>query len=95
MKELHPDAKIGLIYGGLDEQAIADALSLGCCAIAPTLKDSPPALVQKAIAAGLKVNLWHSETLELWKQARDLGAVNSTNNHPVAVLQAIREDRGH
>ena len=40
-------------------------------------------------ATGLKINLWHSDTLELWRQARDMGADYSTSNHPVQILQAI------
>ena len=92
MKELHPDANIGLIGSGLTKEMLDSALELGCYGIAPTLNNTEKEMVDKAIAAGLKVNLWHSETLELWKKARDMGAFISTNNHPVAVLKAIKAD---
>ena len=92
MKERHPEAKIGRISGPLTQEKLDEALRLGCYCIAPTFDGTPKSLVDQAKAAGLKVNLWHSETLELWKQIRDMGADVSTNNHPVAVLQAIREN---
>ena len=92
MMEFHPDAKIGLIGEGLTQEMIDAAVDVGCYSIAPTFDDTEQALVDKAIAAGLKVNLWHSETPELWKKARDMGATVSTNNHPVAVLNAIKAE---
>ena len=91
LKELHPDAKIGLIYSGLDEKTADAAIALGCSTIAPTLHGTPQELVDKMKAAGIKVNLWHSEYLELWLKARAMGAVVSTTNHPVTVLNAIKE----
>ena len=91
LKELHADAKIGLIYGALDQQTVDDAIALGCYSIAPTLKGTEKELVDKVKAAGIKVNLWHSETLELWLKAREMGADISTNNHPATVLNAIKE----
>ena len=94
MKERHPDAKTGRICGGLTNAIVDKALELGCYCVAATLDGTEQAVVDRAKAAGLKINLWHSETLELWKQARDMGADVSTNNHPVAVLQAIRADQG-
>ncbi|MBQ7177565.1 MAG: hypothetical protein IJS08_09135, partial [Victivallales bacterium] len=92
MKVFHPDAKTGLIGAGLTQKMIDAAVDAGCYSIAPTFDDTEQALVDKAIAAGLKVNLWHSETPELWKKARDMGATVSTNNHPVAVLNAIKAE---
>ncbi len=91
IKQLHPDAKVGLISGGLTQALVDAAIDAQCYSIAPTLAGTEQALVDAAKAAGLKVNLWHSETLELWKKARDMGADVSTNNHPVAVLKAVRE----
>ena len=91
MKELHPDAKVGLIGSGLTQEMLDAAVETGCYSIAPTLDGTSQDLVDKAIAAGFKVNLWHSETLELWKKARDMGASVSTNNFPIAVIKAIRE----
>ena len=91
MKERHPDALTGLICAGLAQWKIDAAVEAGCYSIAPVMLESPKELVPKAKAAGLMVNLWHSETLDLWRQARDMGADVSTNNFPVAVLKAIRE----
>ena len=93
MKERHPQAITGLIIGGLAEADIADALEAGCYSISPTLDGTSQKLVNQAKAAGLKINLWHSDTLKLWCQARDMGADYSTNNHPVQVLQAIRDSQ--
>ncbi len=91
MKERHPDALTGLICAGLENWKTDSAVEAGCYSIAPLLLESPQEAVDYAKAAGLKVNLWHSETLELWRKARDMGADISTNNFPVAVLKAIRE----
>ena len=92
MKTLHPDAKTGLItFCGLDSKTIAAALELGCYSVATTLKGTEKQFVDQAKKLGLKVNLWHAENLELWLNARVLGADASTSNHPVALLNAIRE----
>jgi hypothetical protein len=48
-------------------------------------------LVDQLKQKGIMVNLWFSDTLELWHQARDMEADVSTCNHPVAVLNAIHE----
>lgn len=89
MRELHPDAKIGLIYDGLDQYAVDDAITLGCYSCAPTFDGTPQELVDQLVRAGVKVNLWHSENLDLWRLAKTMGASVSTNNHPVAVRKAI------
>ncbi|MBP5637854.1 MAG: hypothetical protein J6X55_00110 [Victivallales bacterium] len=89
-KELFPEVNTGLICGGLRQEDIDAAINLGCFGLSPTFEGTDQALVEKAIAAGLAINLWHSETLDLWKEAKARGAVVSTNNHPVDVLQAIK-----
>ena len=94
MKERHPQVKTCLIIGGLTEVEIANALESGCYGISPTFDGTARALVNHAKETGLKINLWHSDTLELWRLARDMGADYSTSNHPVQILQAIHAD-GH
>lgn len=89
MKELHPDAKVGIISGGLTQELVDAAISIGAFSIAPTLNGTSKELVDKAKAAGLKVNLWHAENMELWNQAREMGADVCTSNHPVALLKEI------
>ena len=89
MKELHPDAKVGVISGGLTKEILDAAISVGAFTVAPTLDGTPPELVDQAKAAGLKVNLWHAETIELWNKAREMGADVCTSNHPVALLKII------
>ena len=89
MKERHPQAKTCLIIGGLTEEDITNALEAKCYGISPTLDGTSQELVDQTKAAGLKINLWHSDALELWQQARDMGAYYSTSNHPVQILQAI------
>ena len=89
MKERHPQAKTCLIIGGLTEEDITNALEAKCYGISPTLDGTSQELVDQTKATGLKINLWHSDTLELWRQARDMGADYSTSNHPVQILQAI------
>ena len=91
VKHLHPAANIGFIVGGLTQAQVNAAIDAQCYCISPTLDGTEQAMVDAAKAAGLKVNLWHSETLELWKKARDMGADFSTNNYPVAVMKALRE----
>ncbi len=89
MKELHPDAKVGIISGGLTQELVDAAISVGAFSIAPTLKGTSKELVDKAKAAGMNVNLWHAENMELWNQAREMGADVCTTNHPVALLKEI------
>jgi glycerophosphoryl diester phosphodiesterase len=91
VKHLHPSAKTGYITGAVTQAQVDAAVDARCYCISPTLDGTEQALVDAAKAAGLKVNLWHSETLELWKKARDMGADFSTNNYPVTVLKAVRE----
>lgn len=91
LKELHPDARIGLICGGLTQEIVSQAIALGCYSCAPTLKGTSQDLVDQLKQKGLMVNLWFSDTLELWNQIRNMGADVSTCNHPVDVLKAIRE----
>ncbi|MBQ7651642.1 MAG: glycerophosphodiester phosphodiesterase [Victivallales bacterium] len=89
MKELHPDAKVGVISGGLTQEILEAAISVGAFSIAPTLNGTSQELVDKAKTAGLKVNLWHAETIDLWNQAREMGADVCTTNHPVVLLKEI------
>jgi glycerophosphoryl diester phosphodiesterase len=91
-KELHPDIHTGLICGGLRQLDVDAAINLGCLGLSPIFEGTDQALVEKAIAAGLAINLWHSETLDLWKEAKARGAFISTNNNPVKVLQAIKDN---
>ena len=91
LKELHPDARIGLICGGLTQEIVSKTLALGCYSCAPTMAGTSQDLVDQLKQKGVMVNLWFSDTLELWHQARDMGADVSTCNHPVAVLNAIHE----
>ena len=67
------------------------AVALGCYSVAPTLEGTVQAVVDQAKSAGLKVNLWFSDTPELWHEIHAMGADVSTCNRPVAVLNAIRE----
>ena len=82
MRRLFPDAPTALIMcGPMTEEKLAEATALGCNGISPQIP-TDPALVEKAHAAGLIVNLWCSDTPELYREARDKGADLSTSNRP-------------
>ena len=91
LKERHPEVRIGLICDALDQATLDAALALGCYSVAPTLEGTPQTIVEQAKSAGLMVNLWFSDTPELWHEIHAMGADVSTCNRPVAVLNAIRE----
>ena len=91
LKTRHPDARIGLICEGLDQATVDTAIALGCYSVAPTLDGTAQTHVDQLRAAGLKVNLWFSDTVELWRRAQAMGADVSTCNYPVTVLRAVRE----
>ena len=90
MKELHSDARVGIICGPLTDETIDDAIAIKAYSIAATLDGTDVATVKRAKAAGLKINLWHAETIELWQKAKEMGADVCTSNHSVAVLKEIR-----
>ena len=93
MKELHPDARIGIISGPLTNEIVDIAIEIGCFSVAPTLDGTPQEAVDKAKAAGLKVNLWHSENIDLWRKVKAMGADVTTSNHPVEILKAIAAEK--
>ncbi len=89
MKELHADAKVGIISGPLTQETVDAAIAIGAFSIAPTLDGSPKELIDQAKAAGMKMNLWHAENIDIWNRAREMGADVCTSNHSVAVLKEI------
>ena len=89
MHELHPDARIGLIGGGMSEKMIDKAVELGCSQIAPMLGGATPALMEKAHAAGLRVTLWMVQNKADYDRARELGADCATSDYPILLKQAV------
>lgn len=72
MKKRHPEAKVGLICGELTNEIVDKCLELKCYCVAATLDGTEKQVVDRAKATGLKVNLWHSETLALLPLVREV-----------------------
>ena len=82
-RELYPDARLGLICADrFCEDDIAQAAALGCVRIAPDWRRTGPMIVAKAHAAGLSVNLWCSDSTEIYEIVKSWGADVSTSNIP-------------
>ena len=93
-RELYPDALLGLICGDLSEANIALAASLGCMRIAPQWNQSGPMSVAKAHMAGLSVNLWCSDSAEIYETVKEWGSDVSTSNIPRVIARYARESQG-
>ena len=85
-REMYPDARLGLICGELTDVTIAQAAKLGCMRIAPDWHEATgPLAVEKAHAAGLSVNLWCSNTTEIYDIVKAWGSDVSTSDIPRAI----------
>ena len=94
-RELYPDARLGLICGDrFCEDDIAQAAALGCVRIAPDWKRSGPMIVEKAHAAGLSVNLWCSDSAEIYDIVKEWGSDVSTSNIPRFIAEYARDTQG-
>jgi len=90
MRELHPDAPLGLVsLGPMTEALIAKAGELGCERVAPVLTGTTRELVDRAHAEGLKVALWMVQNKADWERARALGADTTTSDYPILLKQAL------
>ena len=94
MRHVHPDAKLGYIMGGgLTDEHIATAKSLGCMSVAPSLKKTTKEMVDKAHAAGLTVCLWMSQNAEDYAEAAEKGADRVTSDYPHLLTCAVEGRR--
>ncbi len=93
-RELYPDARLGLICSDLSEAHIAQAAALGCMRIAPQWNLSGPMSVAKAHAAGLSVNLWCSDSTEIYDTVKAWGSDVSTSNVPRVIAPYARASQG-
>ena len=93
-RELYPDARLGLICIELSEANIAQAAALGCMRIAPQWNQSGPMSVAKAHMAGLSVNLWCSDSAEIYETVKEWGSDVSTSNIPRVIARYARESQG-
>ena len=97
MKRLFPDAPIGYIRGeALTKDFVDTAKSLGCCRVAPLMKDKKGRVTDKEIVDyahdnGMKVTGWMVQNLETWKVAKAAGCDSTTSDHPMALLKAIKD----
>ena len=82
-RELFPEVKLGYICGELTEQTIEEALSVGCMRIAPDWNQATgPIAVKRAHDAGLSVNLWCSNSRDIYDIVKLWGADVSTSDIP-------------
>ena len=97
MKRLFPDAPTGYIRGeALTKDFVDTAKSLGCCRVAPLMKDKKGRVTDKEIVDyahdnGMKVTGWMVQNLETWKTAKAAGCDCTTSDHPMALIKAIKE----
>ena len=98
MKRLFPDAPTGYIRGeALTKDFVDTAKSLGCCRVAPLMKDKKGRVTDKEIVDyahdnGMKVTGWMVQDLETWKVAKAAGCDCTTSDYPMALLKAIKAD---
>lgn len=86
MRRLYPAARLGLIMGGaMTEEKLQEAIGLGCALIAPE-HETTKEMVDRAHAAGILVNLWCSDTIEVYRDVKAKGADFSTSNVPRKIL---------
>jgi len=94
MKRLHPDAPTGLTTGARLTKAFVDkAKAIGCCSVQPGLKGAEKEPVAYAHEQGLAVALWMCNSLDAWKQARELGADAVTTDIPMKLLKQVKETK--
>ena len=99
MKRLFPDAPIGYIRGEvLTKDFVDTAKSLGCCRVAPLMKDKKGRVTDKAIVDyahdnGMKVTGWMVQNLEAWKVAKAAGCDCTTSDYPMALLADIHKEK--
>ena len=97
MKRLFPDAPIGYIRGeALTKDFVDTAKSLGCCRVAPLMKDKKGRVTDKDIVDyahdnGMKVTGWMVQNIETWKVAKAAGCDCTTSDYPMALLAEIRK----
>ena len=91
MKRLYPDAPIGLIRGKpCTKEYVDTAVALGCCGIAPLLKDSTKEAVDYAHEKGLVVSLWMVQNLKAYELSKSLGADTNTSDFPMKLLTDVK-----
>ncbi len=99
MKRLFPDAPTGYIRGeALTKEFVDVAKSLGCCRVAPVMKDgkgrvTDRATVEYAHANGIMVTGWMVQDIATWKIAQAAGCDNTTSDHPMALLSDISKSK--
>ena len=93
MLRVDPAAKLGYIMGKLTEDHLDTAKSLGCMSVAPTLRDTPREMVEKAHACGLTVCLWMVQNAADYTEAAAKGADRVTSDYPVLLACAVEGRR--
>lgn len=91
MRRLYPSARLGLIMGGaMTEEKLQEAIELECALVAPehpTTKE----MVDRAHAAGILVNLWCSDSIDIYRDVQAKGADFSTSNVPRKIASCLRQ----
>ena len=81
----------------LTKDFVDTAKSLGCCRVAPLMRDKKGRVTDKEIVDyahdnGMKVTGWMVQDLEAWKTAKAAGCDCTTSDYPMALLKAIKAD---
>ena len=90
MRKVDPKAKLGYIMGGgLTDDHIATAKSLGCASVAPSLTKTTKEMVDRAHAAGLTVCLWMVQNAADYGEAAAKGADRVTSDYPMLLQDRV------
>jgi glycerophosphoryl diester phosphodiesterase/hydroxymethylpyrimidine pyrophosphatase-like HAD family hydrolase len=94
MRRVHPDAPIGYIMGGgLTDEHLKTAKSLGCVSVAPSLTKTTKEMVDKAHSMGMTVCLWMAQNAADYAEAAAKGADRVTSDYPVLLNDRVQGKR--
>ena len=91
-RELYPEIRTGLLYGGTytPEETVALALKYNASAVHPALGSLNPSVMEACGRAGIAVNIWTVNSPEEIRQAIALQPTGIITDYPDRVLAALR-----
>ncbi|MBQ8113864.1 MAG: hypothetical protein IJ146_11755 [Kiritimatiellae bacterium] len=94
MRKVDPAAKLGYIMGGaLTDPDLEFAKSIGCCSVAPSLRNTTKEMVDKAHALGMTVCLWMVQNAADYGEAAAKGADRVTSDYPMLLQDRVNGRR--
>ncbi len=94
MRKVDPKAKLGYIMGGgLTDEHLKTARSIGCVSVAPSLRKTSKEMVDRAHAMGMTVCLWMAQNAADYAEAEAKGADRVTSDYPMLLQDRVRGKR--